>query len=891
MSHAYLPDNDPVETREWLESLQAVVASQGPERAEFLLSALRDWATGKGIAAPFNANTPYVNTIHVSQQPPYPGDRAIERRLKSYMRWNAMALVVRANRRSAGIGGHISTFASAATLLQVGLNHFFRANTPERTGDQIYFQGHSAPGIYARAYLEGRLSTNQMHNFRRELAEGGGLSSYPHPWLMPEFWEFPTVSMGLGPLSAIYQARFNRYLHDRGLADTEHCRVWAFLGDGEMDEPESMGALTLASREGLDNLCFVVNCNLQRLDGPVRGNGSIIQELEAAFRGAGWNVIKVIWGDDWDPLFAADTEALLPARMANVVDGQWQRFSISDGAYIRENFFGTDPRILKLVEHLSDKQLEKLRLGGHDPVKVYAAYKAAIAHKGQPTVILARTIKGYGLGEAGEGKNITHQQKKLNEVELAEFRDRFGIPISDRELRDAPFYRPPSGSPEEKYLLDRRAALGGFVPRRMVRAKPLQSPPDKLFEEFYKGSGGRPASTTMVYVRLLTRLLSDKQIGPLIVPIVPDESRTFGMDSLFQKHGIYAHSGQKYEPVDRESLMYYREERNGQLLQEGITEAGSMASFTAAGTAYVTHGINTVPFFTFYSMFGFQRVGDSIWAHGDMRGRGFLMGATSGRTTLAGEGLQHQDGNSQLLATLVPNCLSYDPAFAYEVAVLIKEGIRRMYEAQDDVFYYIAIHNEPYEMPAMPDQQGIAEGILKGMYLYRPAERKRNWPRVHLFGSGSILNETIRAQQMLADRFKVAADVWSVTSYQQLRREALIVERWNRLHPTATPKKPFFVKQLEGDPRPIIAASDYVKLVAEQVARWAPAEFVPLGTDGYGRSEAREELRRFFEVDAESICVATLNTLAQRGEIDASVVEAAVGEFGIDPERPDPARA
>lgn len=891
MSYPYMPDADPVETREWLESLEAVVAGQGPDRAKFILTALRDWAHTRGVAVPFNANTPYVNTIPAARQPAYPGDRAIERRLKSYMRWNAMALVVRANRRSPGIGGHISTYASGATLLEVGFNHFFRANTADRTGDQIYFQGHSAPGIYARAYLEGRLSTGQLHNFRRELAEGGGLSSYPHPWLMPNFWEFPTVSMGLGPLSAIYQARFNRYLQDRGLAETDHCRVWAFLGDGEMDEPESMGAITLASREGLNNLIFVVNCNLQRLDGPVRGNGSIIQELEAAFRGAGWNAIKVIWGGDWDPLFENDADNILPARMSGVVDGQWQKYSVESGAYIREHFFGTDPRLLKLVEGHSDKQLEKLRLGGHDPAKVYAAYKSAVENEGRPTVILARTIKGYGLGEAGEGKNITHQQKKLNEQELKEFRDRFEIPISDRELRDAPFYRPPSGSPEEKYLQDRRAALGGFVPRRMVRARPLEQLPEKIFDEFLKGSGGRAASTTMVFVRMLTRLLDDPKIGDLIVPIVPDESRTFGMDSLFQKHGIYAHAGQKYEPVDRQSLMYYREEKDGQLLQEGITEAGSMASFTAAGTAYVTHGINTIPFYTFYSMFGFQRVGDSIWAHADIRGKGFLMGATSGRTTLAGEGLQHQDGHSLLHATTVPNCLAYDPAFAYELAIIVREGIRRMYERQEDVFYYIAICNEPYEMPAMPDVQGIEEGILKGFYLFKPGERKRNWPRVHLFGSGAILNEVLRAQAMLAERYKVSAEVWSVTSYQQLRREALIVDRWNRLHPGTKPRKSYFASRLESEPHPIIASSDYLKLVAEQVAPWAPAEFVALGTDGFGRSEAREDLRRFFEVDAESICIATLNTLAQRGEMATIAVEECIRELGIDPERPEPARS
>jgi len=841
------------------------------------------------VPIPFNANTPYVNTIPVDQQPPYPGDREIERRLKSIIRWNAMVLVVRANRRSPGIGGHISTYASSATLMQVGLNHFFRANTADRSGDQIYFQGHAAPGVYARAYVEGRLGVSKMHNFRRELSADGGLSSYPHPWLMPDFWQFPTVSMGLASITAIYQARFNRYLHNRGLIDTSDSRVWAFLGDGEMDEPESLGAITLASRECLDNLIFVVNCNLQRLDGPVRGNGNIVQELEAAFSGAGWNVIKVLWGDSWDPLFAADKDKLLPARMAGVVDGQWQKYSVESGAYIREHFFGADPRLLKLVEHLNDKQLEKLRLGGHDPDKVHAAFKAAVDHTTQPTVILARTIKGYGLGEAGEGKNITHQQKKLNEQELRQFRDRFSIPISDRELREAPFYRPADDSPEMLYLKDRIAALGGSVPRRIVHAQPLKPPPDKIFEEFHKGSGNRAVATTMAFVRLLSRLLQNKQIGQFIVPIIPDEARTFGMEALFQKYGIYAHAGQKYEPVDSHTLLYYREESNGQILEEGITEAGSMASFAAAGTAYATHGVNMIPFFIFYSMFGFQRVGDSIWACGDMRCRGFLMGATSGRTTLAGEGLQHQDGNSQLTATLVPNILAYDPAFAYELSVIIAEGIRRMYHENEDIFYYITLGNEPYVMPSLPD--GAEEGILKGFYRYDRCDRKRNRPRIHLFGSGAILNEVIRAKQMLSERFKVCADVWSVTSYQQLRRDALAVERWNRLHPADKPRKSYFEKQLEHDPHPIVAVSDYVKLVPEQLARFAPAEYVALGTDGYGRSDSREALRRFFEVDAESIVVAALSLLARRGEITTEVVSEAIDAFELDADRPDPARS
>ncbi|RME38708.1 MAG: pyruvate dehydrogenase (acetyl-transferring), homodimeric type, partial [Planctomycetota bacterium] len=696
---------------------------------------------------PFTANTPYVNTIPPERQPPYPGDRAIERRIKSIIRWNAMAMVVRANRRSSGIGGHISTFASAATLLEVGFHHFFRAHTKEQVGDQIFIQGHAAPGIYARAYVERRLDARHLHNFRRELAEGGGLSSYPHPWCMPDFWEFPTVSMGLSPITAIYQARFNRYLQDRGLKDTSGSRVWAFLGDGEMDEPEALGAITLAAREELDNLVFVVNCNLQRLDGPVRGNGNIIQELEGAFRGAGWNVIKVIWGEDWDPLLAADTEGLLVQRMNETLDGEWQKYTVESGAYSREKFFGTDPRLLKLVEHLSDEQIRKLRLGGHDPVKVYAAYKAACETEGRPTVILARTIKGYGLGEAGEGRNITHQQKKLSEDELRHFRDRFDIPIPDDQLVEAPFYRPAEDSEEYRYLLERRRALGGFVPQRRVRAAPISPPSADVFAEFLQGSGGRDVATTMAMVRMLSRLMDDPQIGRLIVPIVPDEARTFGMDALFRKYGIYSHVGQRYEPVDSHLFLYYRESRDGQLLEEGITEAGAMASFTAAGTANVTHGINMIPFFLFYSMFGFQRIGDSIWAAADARARGFLIGCTSGRTTLAGEGLQHQDGHSLLLASTNPSVVSYDPAFAYELALIVREGIRRMYERREPVLYYITVGNEPYPQPPMPE--GVEEGVLKGMYKFRAADPSRKGPRVHLFGSGALMREALAAQEVL----------------------------------------------------------------------------------------------------------------------------------------------
>ena len=864
----------------------AVVQRQGHQRAEFLLETLRDWARSRGISIPYNVNTPYVNTISADAQPPYPGDRDIERRIKSYVRWNAMAMVVRANRRCPGIGGHISTFASCAALFQVGFNHFFRANTEDATGDQIYFQGHAAPGVYAQAFLEGRIEIEQMNNFRRELAPGGGLSSYPHPWLMPRFWQFPTVSMGLSPITSIYQARFNHYLMDRGLADTSRCKVWAFLGDGEMDEPEGLGAITLASRECLDNLIWVINCNLQRLDGPVRGNGSIIQELEAAFLGAGWNVIKVLWGTDWDPLFAADHDHLLPVRMADVVDGQWQRYTVESGAYIRNHFFGTDPRLQALVRDLSDRQLEKLRLGGHDPAKIYAAFKAAVEHRDQPTVILARTIKGYGLGEAGEGRNITHQQKKLNEKELREFRDRFDVPVSDQELLDAPFCRPPEGSLEQKYLLEHRAALGGFVPQRIIRAQPLRTPSETLFEEFTKGSGGRAASTTMAFVRMLSKLLQHKRLGPLIVPIIPDEARTFGLEALFQKYGIYAHSGQKYEPVDRHTLLYYREEKYGQIIEEGITEAGAMASFTAAGTAYVTHGINMIPFYMYYSMFGFQRVGDLVWAFGDLSGRGFLLGATSGRTTLAGEGLQHQDGHSHVLASTVPNVLTYDPAYAYELAVLIREGIHRMYERQDRVFYYITLGNEPYAMPPMPE--GAADGIVRGLYRFRRGERKKNWPRVHLFGSGSILNEALRAQDILAERFRVSADVWSVTSYQQLRNDALSAERWNRLHPGQEPRRGYLAKLLEGEPYPVVAATDYMKIVADQVAPWTPAGLTALGTDGFGRSDSREDLRRFFEIDAESIVVAALSSLSRSGQVEPDQISAAIREFGIDPDRPDP---
>jgi pyruvate dehydrogenase E1 component len=882
-------DSDPLETAEWLASLEAVHRRGGSTRTQFLLDELHRWALRRQVAIPVVANTPHVNTIPRTEQPPYPGERALERHIKNFVRWNAMAMVVRANRMSEGIGGHISTFASSATLLEVGFNHFFRAKTPNSSGDQIYFQGHASPGIYARAYLEHRIDEQHLVNFRRELSPGGGLASYPHPWLMPMFWEFPTVSMGLGPLSSIYQARFNQYLEDRGLLRTSGCRVWAFLGDGEMDEPESLGAITLAAREQLGNLTWVVNCNLQRLDGPVRGNGSIIRELEAAFRGAGWNVIKVIWGSDWDPLFAADTEGVLAEHLGQIVDGEYQRYTVETGGWVREHFFGRDPRLLQLVDHLTDEQIHNLRLGGHDPEKVYAAYAAATRHVGQPTVILARTIKGYGLGEAGEGRNITHQQKKLNETELKAFRDRFEIPVSDKLINEAPFCRFPQKSREYEYLLERRRALGGFVPQRSVRATPLAAPPLKLFDEFLQGSGDRKVATTMALVRMIARLMADPRYGKLIVPIVPDEARTFGMEALFRSYGIYAHSGQLYEPVDVHLLMRYEERRNGQILEEGISEAGAVASFIAAGSAYATHGLSTIPFFLFYSMFGFQRIGDLIWAAADMRCKGFVVGATAGRTTLNGEGLQHQDGHSHLHASTVPNCLAYDCAFAYELAVIVQDGLRRMHEAGEDVFYYLTVYNETYSMPPIPNQ--AADGIVRGLYKLKPAGRPGQSPRVHLFGSGPLLNEALRAQDVLRERFGVAADVWSVTSYNQLYRDALACQRWSRLHPEAAPRDSFVQQALQAEPWPIIAVSDYVTSVAQRLAPWTPASLCVLGTDGFGRSDTRPALRRHFQIDAEHIALAALTELGARGQFDAARLPQAVRDLGIYPDAPDPAVA
>ncbi len=878
-------DPDPSETGEWLESLDYVLESKGPERVKQLLAALEGAAFRNGVELPFTATTPYINTISRAEQPAYPGDRELERRIKSYVRWNAMAMVVRANRSAASPGGHISTFASSATLYEVAQNHFFKGRGDDGfSGDCVYFQGHAAPGMYARAFLEGRLTETNLVNFRRELREGGGLSSYPHPWLMPELWEYPTVSMGLGPIMAIYQARFNEYMTDRGIRDCSNRRVWAFLGDGECDEPETLGAITLASREHLENLTFVINCNLQRLDGPVRGNGKIIQELEGTFRGAGWNVIKVVWGGDWDPLLEKDHDGLLAARMMEVVDGQSQKYVVSGGKYIRDHFFGTHPKLLAMVKNYSDDKLCKLRRGGHDPDKVYAAYDRAVNLKnGKPTVVIAHTIKGYGLGEGGEGRNITHNNKKMNEDELREFRTRFGIPISDEKVADAPFYRPPANSPEMKYMRERREALGGFVPSRSTKRVSIQVPTlGDYADKIAKKTVGKEISTTMGFVRLLEDLLRDKEIGKYIVPIVPDESRTFGMEGLFRQIGIYAHAGQLYEPVDADQLASYKEAKDGQLLEEGITEAGSMSSFNAAGTAYSCHGVNMIPMYIYYSMFGFQRIGDLIWAAADMRAKGFLIGGTAGRTTLNGEGLQHQDGHSLVNAMAFPTVRAYDPAYAYEIAVIVFDGLKRLYEDNETAIYYLTAENENYEMPAMPE--GCEEGIIKGMYPVAKADQRLTH-HVQLFGSGPILRSVLGARDLLAEKFDVSADVWSVTSYTELRREAQECRRWNMLHPAAEPRKSFFERQVEGIEGPFIAASDYMRALAEQVDPWVPGGLFALGTDGMGRSESREALRRHFEVDAESIALGSLYKLHLCGKLEASAVAKAIEELGIDPEK------
>jgi len=880
------PEIEEIETSEWLYSLDYVLQHGGPDRVVELLQQLQIRAHKAGVHIPFSANTPYINTIPREQQLPFPGNREIERRIKSLIRWNAMAMVVNANMQEEGIGGHISTYASAATLYEIGFNHFFKGKGKGYDGDQVYFQGHASPGIYARAFLEGRITKDQMKGFRREFNPKGGLSSYPHPWLMPDFWEFPTVSMGLGPIMAIYQARFNRYLEDRGLKEDKGGKVWAFLGDGETDEPEALGAITLASREKLDNLIFVINCNLQRLDGPVRGNGKIIQELEAIFRGAGWNVIKLIWGDDWDPLLNKDKDGKLIKRMGEVVDGQYQKYIVESGAYIRDHFFGVDDDLRMIVSNMTDEQLKKMRRGGHDPAKVYAAFNSAVHHQGAPTVILAKTIKGYGLGESGEGKNITHQQKKLNENEMKEFRARFGIPISDEQISNDPFYQPDENSEEIKYLKERRKALGGFVPSRKIDLKPIKTPDESVFEEFYKGTEGREVSTTMVFVRMLAKLLKDKEIGKLIVPIVPDEARTFGMESLFRQVGIYAHSGQLYEPVDADSLLYYKEAKNGQILEEGITEAGSMSSFIAAGTAHSSYGINMIPFFIYYSMFGLQRIGDLAWAAGDIGAKGFMIGGTAGRTTLNGEGLQHQDGHSHLLAYTVPNLCAYDPAFAYEVAVLIREGIKRMYEEQRNEFFYITVMNENYAMPPMPE--GVKDGIIKGMYKYKASSKKSSKNSAQLFGSGTILNEVLKAQEILKKDYNVSVDVWSVTSYKELRRDALDVERWNMLNPTKKQKVAYISQILKDEEGVFVAASDYVKALPDSIAKWIPGHLTSLGTDGFGRSESREVLRDFFEVDHRHIVYATLGALAKDGKVKNEVLEKAKKQLNIKSDKPNP---
>jgi len=886
-------DTDPTETTEWLDSLRYVIKSRGGDRAAYLLHAIEQEAYRLGVPIPFATTTPYINTIPADKQPPFPGNRELERRIKSIIRWNAMAMVVRANREDKSIGGHISTFASSATLVEVAMNHFIRGRGDDYSGDQVYFQGHASPGIYSRAFLEGRLSEKKLENFRRELAHEGGLSSYPHPWLMPEFWEFPTVSMGLGPLMAIYQARFNKYLQDRGIKDTSKQHVWSFIGDGECDEPETLGAISLAAREKLDNLVFVINCNLQRLDGPVRGNGKIIQELEGVFRGAGWNVIKVIWGDEWDPLLAKDEKGKLVKRMNEIVDGQYQKYVVMPGGYIREHFFGGDPELVDMVAHLSDEKLKKLRRGGHDPEKVYAAYAAAMACQGKPTVVLAKTIKGYGLGEVGEGRNVTHQQKKLNEEELRAFRTRFGIPISDDEVAKAPFYRPPEDSPEMKYLRERRAALGGPVPTRPKQGPLLKTPSLADYAGFIEKSAGREVSTTTGVVTLMASLLKDKTIGKYIVPIVPDESRTFGMDPLFKQCGIYAHGGQLYEPVDSDQLLYYREAKDGQILEEGITEAGSISSFIAAGTAYASHGVPMIPIFIYYSMFGFQRIGDQIWAACDCRARGFLIGGTAGRTTLAGEGLQHQDGNSQLFSIAYPTVKVYDPAFVYESTVIMLDGMDRMYAKGEDWIYYITVYNENYEMPSMPS--GCEQGILKGMYRLRevPAKTPPAGAALHvnLLGSGAILREVIRAADLLAEHWGVTSTVWSVTSWKELRREAQECRRWNMLHPEAAPRLSFLEETVAGLDGVFVAASDHVRTVPEQLDPWIPGGLFALGTDGFGRSDTRGPLRRHFEVDAECIAIGSLSRLAAVGAIGSHIVAEAIRRLGVNPDKIDAASA
>jgi pyruvate dehydrogenase E1 component len=886
-----MTDLDPLETREWLDALDSVVVFDGADRATFLLDELLDGARRSGVPVPYSANTPYLNTIPPDREARIPGDQEIEQTIRSLIRWNAIATVLRANKESSELGGHIASYQSAATLYEVGFNHFWSAPSDSHGGDLLFIQGHSSPGIYARAFAEGRLTEDQLLNYRQEV-DGGGLSSYPHPWLMPEFWQFPTVSMGLGPLMSIYQARFLKYLHARGLADTANRHVWAFLGDGEMDEPESLGAISLAGREKLDNLIFVVNCNLQRLDGPVRGNGKIIQELEGIFRGAGWNVIKVIWGMSWDPLISADKSGLLLKRMEECVDGEYQDFKSKNGAYVRQHFFGKYQELLDLVADMSDDDIWALSRGGHDPQKVYAAYHAAVNHTDQPTVILAKTVKGYGMGEAGEGQNITHQQKKMGETVLRAFRDRFRIDVPDDRIAEVPFLPLAEGSKEHAYLHERRTALGGYLPARRRRStESLQVPPLSAFESQLKGTGDREISTTMAFVRILTTLLRDKQIGKRIVPIVPDESRTFGMENLFRQFGIFSQVGQLYQPEDANQLMFYKEDKSGQLLQEGINEPGAMSSWIAAATSYSTNDTPMIPFYIYYSMFGFQRVGDLAWASGDMRARGFLLGGTAGRTTLNGEGLQHEDGHSHVMSATIPNCVSYDPTFAYEVAVIVADGLRRMYAEQEDVFYYITVMNENYQHPAMPD--GIEDGIVKGMYLFREgASGKKSAPRVQLLGSGTILREVIAAADLLEEDWNVAADVWSAPSFTELAREGIAAERWNMLHPTEERRQSFVEIQLSGRPDgPAIAATDYIRAFAEQIRPYVKRRYRVLGTDGFGRSDYRRKLREHFEVNRHFITLAALTELAAEGAVPAGTAAEAINKYGLNPDKPDPVRA
>ena len=889
-----LPDTDPGETAEWLDSFDAVLDTHGKTRARFLLMKLLERARAGQVGFPATVSTPYVNTIPPDQEPWFPGDEHTERRIRAFIRWNAAIMVVRANHAAEGIGGHLATYASSAALYEVGFNHFFRGKANGEAGDQVYFQGHAAPGIYARAFLEDRLSEDQLVHFRQELkgtaAGTGGLSSYPHPRLMPQFWEYPTVSMGIGPLNAIYQARFNRYLHHRRIADTSRSKVWCFLGDGECDEPETLGALSLPAREQLDNLIFVVNCNLQRLDGPVRGNGKVIQELEATFRGAGWNVIKVVWGSRWDELLARDVDGVLLNKMNTTVDGEFQKLATEDGAYIREHFFGPDPRLRRLVEHLADDELRTLPRGGHDYRKLYAAYKAATETTGQPTVILAKTIKGWTLGPEIEARNSTHQIKKMTSVQLKLLRDRLylneEIPDEALEADEPPFYRPAPGSVEHTYMVQRRAALNGSLPERVVRARPLPEPAPQTFAEFAAGSSGRAVSTTMAFAVMLRNLLRDPGFGSRVVPIIPDEARTFGLDALFKEVGIYAPLGQLYEPVDSKLLLSYAESKDGQILEEGISEAGGMADFTAAGTAYATWGQPMLPFFIFYSMFGFQRVGDLIWAFADMRGRGFLFGATAGRTTLLGEGLQHDDGHSLLLASAVPNCQAYDPAFAYETAAIVADGIRRMHGPEpEDIFYYLTLYNENYVMPAKPE--GVDEGIVRGLYRWAAAPEGPN-RRARILFSGTAWQAAVEARDLLAADWDVAVELWSATSYKALREDAMSVERWNRLHPASDARVPYVTEALAGGDGPVVAVTDFMKAVPDQVARWVPAAFVPLGTDGFGRSDDRTMLRRHFEVDARHLVVAVLDGLRLAGEAKAEEVDDAIRRYGIDPEDPDP---